>query len=182
MPLISVIIPIFNAERHIRKCIESVLAQTYENFEIICIDDCSSDKTKDIVSSLRLTDKRIKLISNRTNLGASASRNRGIKEASGDYITFVDADDHISKNALECLMRCAAENNYPDFIRYNFNSTDKRHNNYLGSLRNRYVLLPKSNKLIINHFFFLFFFFFFFLIISVWNIWQKFASLNGRNS
>ena len=89
MPLISVIIPAYNAEKTILETIESVLKQTFLDFELIIINDGSQDSTVEIISSLQ--DSRIKLFCY-PNSGLSASRNRGIFHATGDYISFLDAD------------------------------------------------------------------------------------------
>ncbi|MEI6124935.1 MAG: glycosyltransferase family 2 protein [Pseudomonadota bacterium] len=89
--LISVIIPAFNREKHIACCLDSVMRQTFNNLEIIVLDDCSTDNTIAIVK--RFNDPRVKLIALEKNIGAQAARNRGIHEAAGDWIAFQDSDD-----------------------------------------------------------------------------------------
>src|SRR5690606_24370948 len=91
--LVSVITPVFNSERFLKETIESVLSQTYENWEMILIDDGSADDSVHIVQSYVERDTRFKLIRNRHNIGPALSRNRGIELASGSYLTFLDADD-----------------------------------------------------------------------------------------
>jgi glycosyltransferase involved in cell wall biosynthesis len=91
-PLVSVIVPSYNASRYIRETLESVLAQTYGNFEVIVIDDGSKDDTSDIVADYARRDSRIRLVS-QPNAGVGAARNRGIAEASGVFIAPLDADD-----------------------------------------------------------------------------------------
>lgn len=99
MKLVSVIMPAFNAGKYIKTAIESVLSQTYENFELIIIDDFSQDNTKEIVKSF--SDLRIKLIENTENLGISKSLNKAIKLLKGDYIARMDADDICFPKRLE---------------------------------------------------------------------------------
>ncbi len=99
--IISVIMPAYNAERTIKKTINSVIAQTYENWELIIVDDGSNDNTKNEVFSVN--DKRIKYIF-QMNLGPSAARNRGIEEASGQYVCFLDSDDLLHIDYLKELV------------------------------------------------------------------------------
>ncbi|MCK4441816.1 MAG: glycosyltransferase family 2 protein [Sulfurovaceae bacterium] len=94
----SVIIPLYNKEKYIKRALDSVLNQTFSNFEIIVVDDGSSDKSCEIVESI--TDDRINLI-HKKNGGVSSARNRGIKEAKGEYIAFLDADDEWLPNKLQ---------------------------------------------------------------------------------
>ncbi|WP_036485580.1 glycosyltransferase family 2 protein [Myxosarcina sp. GI1] len=102
---ISVIIPAYNCEQYVDRAIESVLDQTYSNFEIIVIDDGSYDNTYQIATSYN--DSRLKVIKNPKNLGVSISRNRGIEEASGSWISLLDADDWYSRTRLEKLLQAA---------------------------------------------------------------------------
>ncbi len=90
--MISIIVPVYNAAKYIKDTIDSVLLQDYENFEVILVNDCSTDESIKIIDSYR-KDPRIRLISNTSNQGAAASRNIGISEANGDFITFLDSDD-----------------------------------------------------------------------------------------
>ena len=92
-PLVSIITPSYNASSYIVETIESVLSQTYENWEMIVVDDCSSDETLNILNKYLEKDKRIKLISNKMNMGAAQSRNRAIEISEGKYIAFLDSDD-----------------------------------------------------------------------------------------
>lgn len=96
----SIIVPIFNAEKYIRRCIESIICQTYTNFEVILIDDGSHDHSLEICLEYKSKDTRIKVIEQK-NQGVSSARNIGIKESSGNWIIFIDADDWINKNALK---------------------------------------------------------------------------------
>ena len=100
-PKISVIMSAYNSEKFISKSIDSILAQTFKNFELIIINDSSIDKTKDIIETYRKKDKRIKIICNRQNLGPAKSRNRALKIAKGEYIAIMDSDDVSLPKRLE---------------------------------------------------------------------------------
>lgn len=102
LPLISIIVPVYNVELYIETCIKSLIEQTYKNLEIIIIDDGSDDNSLNICKQYALKDKRIKLI-HQKNSGVSAARNKGIGAAAGDYIGFVDADDYCDKNMFKYL-------------------------------------------------------------------------------
>lgn len=102
-PLISVIVPVYNVEKYIEKCIKSIQNQTYRNIEIIIIDDGSSDKSGRICDRLAITDQRIKVLHSE-NHGVAAARNTGIQTASGDYISFVDSDDFLDSDFYEYLI------------------------------------------------------------------------------
>jgi len=103
--VISVVIPAYNSGGVIEKCIHSLLEQTYQQFELIVVNDGSTDNTASVVERLSYTDKRIKLI-NRPNGGAAAARNSGLKVANGNYIVFVDSDDYVEPRYLEELLKC----------------------------------------------------------------------------
>lgn len=98
--LVSIIMPAYKAEKTISDSIESVLAQTYQNFELIVIDDCSPDNTRDIVNQFATSDNRVKLISKLNNEGVSAARNTGLDHAVGDYVAFLDSDDKWKEDKL----------------------------------------------------------------------------------
>ena len=100
-PLVSVVMPSFNASAFIGSSINSVLCQSFCDFELLVIDDCSTDDTIDVVRSFEVQDKRIRLIKNPNRLGPSASRNRGIEESVGHFIAFIDSDDLMSTRAIE---------------------------------------------------------------------------------
>lgn len=107
--LISVIIPVYNVEKYLRECVESVLKQTYQNFEIILVDDGSKDSSGDICDEYAEKDTRIRVI-HKENGGLSRARNAGFEEAQGEYVYFLDSDDWIEEKALEELKQCAEEN------------------------------------------------------------------------
>lgn len=98
--LISIIMPVYNAEKYLNRSIESIMNQTYNNMEIILVNDGSTDNSLEICTNYQKKDNRIKLI-NQENKGVSIARNRGIDEATGHYIMFIDSDDYIEKNMIE---------------------------------------------------------------------------------
>lgn len=108
--LVSIIMPSFNAEKYIKASIESVLNQTYPFWELLIVDDCSTDKTVDIIKSFK--DDRIKFFQNETNSGAAISRNYALREAKGKWIAFLDADDVWVSSKLEEQIEFMLENNY----------------------------------------------------------------------
>ena len=109
--LVSIIMPSYNTGRFIKETIESVLAQSYSNWELILVDDCSKDDT-DAVLSEYLADARIRYIKNETNSGAAVSRNRALREAKGKWIAFLDSDDLWEPEKLEKQIRFMEENGY----------------------------------------------------------------------
>jgi len=120
--LISIIIPVYNAEKFLNKSIESVINQSYESIELILIDDGSTDSSKMICDKYALADKRIQVISQK-NSGPAAARNAGIRYATGDFVFFLDADDFIEKNALKILVE--KYNQYqPDLVMANFSKLE----------------------------------------------------------
>lgn len=94
MPLLSVIIPVYNAEQYLEDCLESVCGQSFQNLEIICVDDGSTDSSKEILNRISNRDSRVRVYT-KINGGLSSARNYGIEQASGEYIAFVDADDMV---------------------------------------------------------------------------------------
>lgn len=109
--MISIIIPVYNVEKYIHVCINSILKQSYTNFEIICIDDASTDSTLEILNYFAKKDSRVKIFKNEYNKGAGYCRNRGLDIAKGKYILFLDGDDWFSLNALEVLINQSEKNN-----------------------------------------------------------------------
>lgn len=107
--LISIIMPSYNSGKYICKSIDSVLRQTYKNFELIIIDDCSNDNTIEIVSSYK--DERIKILKNESNQGAGITRNKGLSLANGRFICFLDSDDYWRDDKLEKQLNFMLFNN-----------------------------------------------------------------------
>ena len=100
---ISIIVPIYNVEQYLDKCVESLVNQTYKNLEIILVDDGTKDKSGEMADLWSIKDDRIKVI-HKKNGGLSDARNAGIKIATGEYITFMDSDDYINYRMYEILM------------------------------------------------------------------------------
>lgn len=107
-PAISVIIPVYNVERFLGQCLESVLNQTFKDIEVICINDGSTDKSLSILNKYQNKDKRLRIIS-QPNKGLSETRNLGIKNAKGKYISFIDSDDFIDPEMLNILFNKSEE-------------------------------------------------------------------------
>lgn len=106
VPIVSVIIPVYNAEKYLHQCLNSLQEQTLKNIEIICVDDGSSDESLNIINQYVDTDKRF-VILKQQNLGAAAARNNGIDIAKGEYLIFLDSDDYFSTEILEKNLRKA---------------------------------------------------------------------------
>lgn len=104
-PLVSIITPVYNAERFLSETIKSVKNQTYENWELLLVDDCSKDNSVSIIKEFQKNDYRIKYIKLEKNSGASVTRNTGIKNAKGRFIAFVDSDDIWEPNKLEIQIK-----------------------------------------------------------------------------
>lgn len=132
---ISLIVPCYNIRKYLPRCIESILAQTYKNLEIILISDGSTDGTDEVIREYAKKDSRIIPIF-KQNSGVSDTRNRGLDIATGDYIGFVDGDDYIEPEMYETLLKNAIENNadishcgyqmvFPSRVDYYYN-TEKR--------------------------------------------------------
>jgi glycosyltransferase involved in cell wall biosynthesis len=107
-PCVSVVVPIYNAAPHLEDCLASVLNQSGVDLEVICIDDCSGDRSAEIVGEIAQADPRVRVIRNRVNVGSAVSRNTGIAAARGDYVQFTDADDLLAAGALRILLDAAA--------------------------------------------------------------------------
>ena len=104
---VSIIVPAYNAEKYLPLTLKSIINQTYDNLEIIVIDDCSTDKTKEIISDFSKKDSRIIPYYSEINQGVSKTRNIGLKTFSGDYVLFVDADDVLAKDCIEIQVNTA---------------------------------------------------------------------------
>lgn len=116
---ISVIIPCYNAEKYLEKCLDSVVNQTYKNLEIICVNDGSTDNTLKIIENYSNIDKRIKVI-NQENLGASQARNNALKLITGNYVAFVDCDDWVDTTVFEKAVAKIEEYNC-DLVFWSYN-------------------------------------------------------------
>ena len=108
-PFVSIIVPVYNVETYLGKCLNSLVQQTYQNIEIICVNDGSTDDCANILNRFAIRDKRIKVIT-QDNMGLSAARNTGIKHATGKYTMFVDSDDWIDAETCGTVTQIAEEN------------------------------------------------------------------------
>ena len=136
--LVSIITPVYNAEKLIEETIKSVLNQTYKNWEMILVNDCSVDKSEQIIKKYSPKDARIKYIKLTTNLGAAKSRNIGIEKARGQYIAFLDSDDLWKPNKLERQIKFMKEKDIAfSFTAYEVIKED-------GTLINRVINAPKK--------------------------------------
>ncbi|MBR3040672.1 MAG: glycosyltransferase family 2 protein [Lachnospiraceae bacterium] len=107
--LVSVIVPVYNSSSYLNRCVDSLLAQTYTNVEIILVDDGSKDNSYEMCCAYAENDKRVKAF-HKENGGSSSARNLGIDNASGDYVAFCDSDDYVERDMYEVLVRVAEEN------------------------------------------------------------------------
>lgn len=117
--MISVLIPVYNVEQHIARCIESILNQTYQDFEIVIVNDGTPDNSMNIVEEFASKDRRIKVLHNPQNMGLMWTRRVGYQNAEGEYIVFCDSDDYLPENALEILYNSINEGN-ADIVVGNF--------------------------------------------------------------
>ena len=114
---LSIIIPVYNVEQTLRRSVDSVLQQSFSDFEIILVDDGSTDRSSRICDALAGEDKRIRTI-HQANSGLSAARNTGLQQATGKYVTFVDSDDFVARETYRPLMQTLAEHPEYDFIEF----------------------------------------------------------------
>ena len=134
---ISIIIPVYNSEKFVSRCLDHLLNQTYQNFEIICINDGSKDNSLSILKEYSKKDNRI-IVLNQENKGIARTRNIGIKKASGDYIMFVDNDDYMESDYLETYAKNAIDGDY-DIVIGGYRRIDCN-----GKILNRQILSSKS--------------------------------------
>ena len=135
--LISIIVPVFNVEKYLERCVDSLLNQTYKELEIILVDDCSTDNSPVLCDELAKRDERIKVIHKQNNEGAGCARNTGLDIASGDYIMFLDSDDYLDLKTC-CSVKAALEDNNADiccFLCANIYSNQVVKNNPFESMQ-----------------------------------------------
>lgn len=112
MPVkLSLVIPVYNVEKYLARCLNSCINQTLEDIEILCINDCSKDGSKKILEKYAGKDSRIKIINHDENKGLGAARNTGISYSSGEYVWFIDSDDYIAQESCQILYDTAKKNN-----------------------------------------------------------------------
>lgn len=128
MPKLSVIVPVYNTEKYLSKCLDSLTGQTLSDIEIICINDCSTDNSLAILNEYATRDNRIEVINFKENCGVSIARNTGIDVATGEYIGFVDSDDFIDSDFYEKLYNKAMETQ-ADAVKGNVYDCDENGNN-----------------------------------------------------
>lgn len=151
MPLVTIIIPVYNTKKYVKKCLDSVVNQTYKNIEIILINDASTDYSLTILENYRREYRNIKLINNPINLGVSISRNIGLDSANGDYIYFLDSDDFIRKDAIEKLVNLATLYDVP-LVEAKYTSVFTSHESKRNiKVENRYINLEKEKNTIKNY-------------------------------
>lgn len=123
-PMFSIIVPVYNVREYITITIQSILSQTLSDFELLAIDDGSTDGSGELLDNLALSDNRIRVF-HQPNSGVSAARNLGLDEARGEWILFVDGDDALRYDALETLSSCIKRNPNADLVGYMFKKTDQ---------------------------------------------------------
>lgn len=133
-PLVSIIVPVYNTAQHINKCVQSILEQTYQNIEIILVDDGSTDGSAQRCNNLAQENKKIKVY-HLKNGGSSHARNYGIEKSHGSYISFIDSDDYISKNMIEILVSGCIKHNaeigYGNIVRENISGHKKTQKSHM---------------------------------------------------
>lgn len=154
MPKISVIIPVYNTEKYLSECLDSVLAQTFQDFEIICVNDGSTDNSAQVLSDYASHHTHVRIISQK-NQGLSGARNTGLDHATGEYIFFLDSDDTLPNYALETLLKVAEEANVPVAVSESCKKTDEKfsfnyrifHHPLADLIKDRYIYSSTCNKL-----------------------------------
>jgi glycosyltransferase involved in cell wall biosynthesis len=146
--LISIIVPVYNVENYLSKCIESLLSQSYENIEVILVDDGSTDSSGEICDRFALKDKRIKVI-HQENAGVSASRNKALKFANGQWLMFVDSDDYVEKDFCEAPLRYATENSC-EIVCFNYKAVSDSEVINAGNNNECNCLLDRTKAMIMH--------------------------------
>ena len=141
--LVTVIVPIYNVEKYLRKCVDSILGQTYSFLEIILVDDGSTDSSSALCDEIKTKDERIKVI-HKSNGGLSSSRNAGLKQAKGDYVLFIDGDDWINKNAVKKMYEAIKQSN-ADVVKCQYKEYENDNLITPKSTLNRNVLMDVEN-------------------------------------
>lgn len=148
-PLISIITPNYNASKYIAATIESVQKQTYSNWELLIVDDCSSDNSVEIIKTFQKNDARIKLLELTQNSGPAIVRNEGIKQAQGNYLTFIDADDIWLPNFIEISLKKIKESEGFVFASYHRFNEDLEpcYKDFIVPSKVNYADILKSNSI-----------------------------------
>lgn len=146
-PVLSVIIPMYGMEKYIAKCLDSIISQSYKDLEIICVNDASPDKSRDIAEDYAQNDARIRIVDNKENLGLFRARVAGLEASTGDYVAFVDADDYISNDWYRPLIKKISETN-SDMVIGNTVTVDE---NGYKFYYNNYASFTRSHKAVDNN-------------------------------
>lgn len=164
--MFSVILPVYNVEKYLRQCLDSLINQSYKDLEIICVNDCSPDGSLRILEEYAQKDSRIKIINQEKNQGQGVARNIGIQIAKGEYISFVDPDDWVELNMFEELHQAIINYNYPKLLqfdiyeqfdgsdiarKYDFAKKMKLHLHFDLAKAQRYNLKTFNGKLFLNY-------------------------------
>ena len=140
-PLVSIVMPVFNAEAYLEESLHSVTGQTYKNLEIICVNDGSTDGSRDLLQKIGQKDSRIRIL-NQDNKGAGEARNHGMDEATGEYIYFFDADDLLRKKAIQTMVEAAGKHD-ADIVLFGYYK-------FTDSKKMRVDFSPKTLKVRLN--------------------------------
>ncbi len=141
---ISVIIPVYNVEEFLEQCLDSVLNQDYKNLEIICVEDCSTDNSLQILEKYANLDSRIKIIKNSCNQGLGLSRNIGFSHATGEYIHYLDSDDWLEEKSYSRLVKKLKDLELlPDILHFNFKRFDNEERTFEEVKFNKDVIFEK---------------------------------------
>ena len=138
MKKVSIVVPVYNAEKYLQQCIDSIVIQSYKNVEIILVNDGSKDNSLNICKQNANKDSRIKVISD-INHGVSYARNQGIKNATGDYIVFIDSDDSVDKNYIYELVNATSEQDY-DLIICGYTEIHIKNNKKIEKIASKEVI------------------------------------------
>jgi glycosyltransferase involved in cell wall biosynthesis len=144
MPLISIVIPVYNVEKYLSECLDSVLMQTFRDIEIICVDDGSTDRSPEILSTFAERDKRIIVLS-QPNGGPSVARNSGVEKVRGKYILFVDSDDAVCPKLCEKVFTVSEQSN-ADMTIFFFDRTPKEQSDLVERAIRRHPVFTPENQ------------------------------------
>jgi glycosyltransferase involved in cell wall biosynthesis len=140
---VSVIVPVYNVEKYIRKCIDSILSNTFKDFELILVDDCSQDNSLDICDEFSKRDNRVKIIRNKKNTGVSLSRRIGLEASIGEYIQYIDSDDWIENDMIEKMYEKAVSEDFDMVVcdyYYEDKNIEKIHKQCFNSFKKEIII------------------------------------------
>ena len=147
MTKISVIIPVYNVEKYLKQCLDSVINQTYKNLEIICVNDASTDNSPEILKEYAQKDIRIIIVNNEKNFGLGLTRNHGMEYATGEYIHFLDSDDWMEIDAYEKLARIIEKDNSIDLIYFYWKEFSNKNKNIIATSQQKTDIFNKIIKI-----------------------------------